>query len=70
MLTRALVLICAVGLAACAQLQPRADLPIETAVPPGTGSNLDTIVEPIEAAHVGESGFRLVSDGREAFALR
>ncbi len=70
MLMRVLALICAVGLAACAQLQPRADLPIETAVPPGTGSNLDTIVEPLEAAHAGESGFRLVSDGREAFALR
>jgi hypothetical protein len=50
-LTRALVLICAVGLAACAQLQPRTDLPIVTALPPGAGSNLDTLVEPYEAAH-------------------
>ena len=34
-LRRALALLVLVGLAACAQLQPRPELPIETAVPAG-----------------------------------
>jgi len=58
------------ALAGCASLQPRPELPRESAVPAGEGTWLDTTIGPTEAKHPGQSGFRLVSDGLEAFAIR
>ena len=57
-------------LAACAQLQPRPLLPDEVGVPPAEDTPLDRLIAPAEAAHPGQAGFRLLSEGPEAFALR
>jgi putative cardiolipin synthase len=56
--------------AGCAQLPPRPALPVETAPPVGTETELDRLVGPAEAGRPGQSGFRLVSEGPEAFAVR
>lgn len=40
------------------------------AIPPGEGTELDRLIGGPEAEHPGESGFRLVSHGPEALALR
>ncbi|HQR48226.1 MAG TPA: phospholipase D-like domain-containing protein, partial [Steroidobacteraceae bacterium] len=58
------------ALAACTSLQPRPELPVESAIPAGTGTRLDDLIAPAEAAHPGESAFRLVSDGAEAYVIR
>lgn len=58
------------SLAACTSLGPRPDLPPQAAVPAGSGSRLDDLVGPAEDAHPGMSGFRLVREGPEAFAVR
>ena len=65
------VLICLLlgGLAACATLQ-RPTLPIDSAMPPGEGSSLDRMIAPSEARHPGQSAFRLVVEGPEAFVIR
>jgi putative cardiolipin synthase len=55
---------------ACAQLPQRPELPMEQAGPIQQDSGLDTLVGPIEAEHPGASGFRLVSEGPEAFVIR
>ena len=65
-----LLAIAVLGLSACAQLQPRPELPVDTGSPPGTETQLDRVAAEAEAAHPGQSGFRLVSDGREAFVIR
>jgi len=57
-------------LSACAGLPPRPDLPAETAPAIGADSHLDTMLEPAETLHAGASGFRLMSQGPEAFAVR
>jgi putative cardiolipin synthase len=57
-------------LAGCASLEPRPELPIQTALPVGEGTKLDAAIAPAEAAHPGQSGFRLVREGPEAFAIR
>lgn len=57
------------ALTACAPLQ-RPTLPIETAIPPGLSSPLDRAIEPLEARHSGESAFRLLVEGPEAFVTR
>jgi len=57
-------------LSACAQLPPRPDLAEEVAPPVGRESPLDALIEPAETAHAGASGFRLTSEGPEAFAVR
>jgi putative cardiolipin synthase len=54
----------------CARLPPRPDLPEQLVLPVATQSRLDQAAETLGAAHPGESGFRLVSSGVEAFALR
>ncbi len=54
----------------CARLPPRPDLPDEQALPVATVTKLDSVIAPANAAHPGESGFRLVPSGVEAFALR
>ena len=57
--------------AACAPLPERPALPAEQAIPVSAGDGaIDEVVGRAEASHPGESGFRLVSDGREAFAIR
>jgi putative cardiolipin synthase len=56
---------------ACAPLPERPALPAGQAIPVAVSDGgLDELVAPAEAAHPGQSAFRLVSDGREAFAIR
>jgi putative cardiolipin synthase len=57
-------------LVACASLEPRPASPVETALPPGSGTVLDELFGEAEAQHPGQSGFRLVREGPEAFAIR
>ncbi|HQZ32181.1 MAG TPA: phospholipase D family protein [Arenimonas sp.] len=57
-------------LASCARLPPRPDLPDVVAMPPATQGGIAERVQPREAKHPGQSGFRLVSTGTEAYALR
>lgn len=58
------------GLAGCAQLPTRLALPDDPALPAATEGGLAERIGPAEAAHPGQSGFRLVSTGTEAYALR
>jgi putative cardiolipin synthase len=53
-----------------ARLPDRPELPVVQAIPAGTGSPIDTLLTPKLSANPGLSGFRLVSNGMEAFALR
>ena len=69
-LSRGLAPLVLVGLAACAQLEPRPDLPVETAIPAAGGSKVDRLIAPAEARHPGESAFRLLNEGPEAFVVR
>jgi putative cardiolipin synthase len=57
-------------LAACAELPQRPELPVQVAVPVGSGTKLDSMIAPAEASHPGQAGFRLVGTGPEAFAIR
>ena len=58
-------------LGGCASLPPRPTTATEQiALPIASDTALDEAIAPLAAAHPGESGFRLVSDGVEAFALR
>lgn len=57
-------------LAACAQLPPRPELPVDFAIAPGAEGPLDRALSPLEAQHPGQSGFRLVIEGPEAFVSR
>jgi len=63
-----LTLLMAVG--GCAQLAARPALPAQQAAQPGSTTRLDQLIALAEAARPGESAFRLLSDGPEAFALR
>lgn len=54
----------------CIQLQARSELPEQRALAPGVATPLDQLIAPHVAAHPGESGFRLLSDGPQAFAVR
>jgi putative cardiolipin synthase len=58
------------ALVGCAQLEPLPELPAEQASPVSNETRLDKVVGEAEAAHPGESAFRLVSDGRESFVMR
>ena len=58
------------ALAGCASLDPRPALPDAAALPAGNGTALDGAIADAEARHPGESGFRLVREGPEAFAIR
>jgi len=60
----------ALSITACSSLEPRPDLPVATAVPVSTGSALDRVIGDAEDRHPGQSGFRLVREGPEAFAIR
>lgn len=57
-------------LGACAHLEPRPPLPSESAIAPGEDSALDHATVSLEEAHVGQSAFRLVVEGTEAFLIR
>jgi putative cardiolipin synthase len=57
-------------LSGCAQLPPRVDTPEQRAAAPATAGGLAERVAPAEARNPGQSGFRLVSTGTEAYALR
>jgi cardiolipin synthase C len=65
-----LLLVLPIGLGACAQLQPRADLPIELATPTASSTSLDRTFEAAEASHPGQSAFRLLVENTEAFVAR
>ncbi|HWJ07626.1 MAG TPA: phospholipase D family protein [Steroidobacteraceae bacterium] len=57
-------------LTACTSLQPRPELPRDAALPAGSGTRIDELIARAEAAHPGQSAFRLVREGPEAFAIR
>ena len=70
-LTRAPALACiTVFIHGCASLPDRPPLPIQPSIAPGTDAPLDRAVAGAEAAHAGQSGFRLVIEGMEAFVIR
>jgi putative cardiolipin synthase len=54
----------------CSQLPERPDLPMELAAPVEQDSRLDAFFGAAEARHPGDSGFRLLQEGTEAFVLR
>src|SRR5262245_41831286 len=60
----------AVALVGCAQLPARPAGPVEPALAPAVAGALYESIGPGEAAHPGQSGFRLLSDGSEAFVVR
>jgi len=57
-------------LAGCAQLPPRPTLPDASAIAPTQATPLDQLTGPLEAKHPGQSAFRLVVEGTEAFVSR
>ncbi len=59
-----------VALHGCATLEPRPEVPIHSAITVGIGTRIDEIIGEREQRHPGESGFRLVREGPEAFAIR
>ena len=63
-------LVSIVALAGCAQLPPLPDAPDVVAFAPAEGGVLAERIGPVESAHPGQSGFRLLSDGSEAFVVR
>ena len=67
---RVLGVLLLLALGACAQLPQRPELPVEAAVPEGSGSPLDEWFAAHEQAHPGQSAFRLLSGGAEAFVTR
>jgi len=69
-LPRLLAGLAAVVLAGCVSLEPRPELPAERAAPIGSSTILDRLVGDAEASRPGQSGFRLVREGPEAFAIR
>ncbi len=62
------MLLCA--LAACASLKERPELPPESAQPIGQTTELDRLIDSHESRHPGQSAFRLLKEGPEAFASR
>ena len=68
------LLLCAATalLTACASRPPAAafDRPVTHALPATTTTPLSTALAPIESAHPGESGFRVLSNGTEALQMR
>jgi putative cardiolipin synthase len=60
----------AILLAGCAQLPVLPDGPDVAAMAPAERGRLARQIAPAEAAHPGQSGFRLLSDGTEAFLAR
>jgi len=54
----------------CAQLEPRPELPDQFASPIAQTSELDELIAPAEDRRAGQSAFRLLPDGLEAFTVR
>lgn len=67
---RILLLAFVCSIAACGHLEPRPDIADELALPTGEGSRLDRALSAAEKGHPGQSAFRLVVEGPEAFAVR
>ena len=67
---RSFVAAALLALGGCAGLPPRPDLPAQAAIAPDAGGILDERISPAEVSHPGESGFRLVQEGTEAFLVR
>src|SRR5262245_30348163 len=65
-----LALLVPVALSACANLEPRPELRMELATPTESTTQLDRTFADAEASHTGQSGFRLLIEGTEAFAAR
>lgn len=70
MIRGGLTLVSLLVLSACAQLPPRPALPAADAPAIERNTPLDKTLGADEAQHPGASGFRLLVDGPEAFALR
>lgn len=66
----ALALSTLLALTACTALPPRPAMPDAFAPSPAAEGVMAERLDPAEAQHPGESGFRLVSTGTEAYALR
>ena len=68
------LLVCAAAalLTACASRPPAAafDRPVTHALPTTTTTPLSAALSPIESAHPGESGFRVLSNGTEALQMQ
>ncbi|MGL6223420.1 MAG: phospholipase D family protein [Steroidobacteraceae bacterium] len=67
---RLLVLLAPWWLVGCSSLAPRPELPQQVAVATAQETQLDQLIGAAEAEHPGQSGFRLVREGPEAFAIR
>ena len=67
---RLFVLLAPWWLAGCSSLAPRPELPQQVAVATAQDTQLDQLIGAAEAEHPGQSGFRLVREGPEAFAIR
>lgn len=70
MIRKCLLMMFFLVLGACAQLPPRPALPMADAPAIERHTALDKSIGAAEARHPGASGFRLLVDGPEAFALR
>lgn len=66
----ALACLLAAVVAGCTTLQPRPELPVESAIAVGEDTALDRATAPVEAQRPGQSAFRLIVEGREAFVSR
>ncbi len=69
-LRRIQVALLAALIGGCAQLPPRAAGPDDVAIAVAEGGELDRKISPAEARNPGQSGFRLVKEGTEAFVVR
>jgi len=65
-----LLVVLPVALSACANLEPRPELPMALASPTESTTQLDRTFAEAEASHPGQSAFRLLIEGTEAFAAR
>jgi len=65
-----LVIVALAALGGCVELPPRPELPDQLAIAPAEGGAVDNLVAGVEALHPGESAFRLVTEGTEAFVVR
>src|SRR5688572_33404915 len=57
-------------LAACARLKQLPPRSVESTLPLGDQTKLDKLAAGLAARHSGQSGFRLLADGPEAFVTR
>jgi cardiolipin synthase C len=68
--TRTLLVALVFALNGCAQLKPRPELPMDLATPTASTTSLDRAFETAETTHAGQSAFRLLIEGTEAFVAR